>query len=89
MNIPYDFKVITASPLETILKEMKSCDHGLIIIQGEFIAIWNEDQVNNGLCSQAISRLNHPFLVINKSMEGALSYPDFNSKFLNYEFIEP
>lgn len=59
---------------------MKSRDHDLIILQGEFIAIWKEDQVNDGLCSQAISRLNHPILVINKSMEFALSYPDFNSK---------
>jgi len=89
MNIPYDFKVITASPLEPVLGEMKRHDPDLIVLQGEFIAIWKEDQENGGLCSQAISKLNHPFLVINKSMQGALSYPDFNSKFLNYEFIEP
>jgi len=48
--------VITASPLETVAKKMKSRDHYLIILQGEFIAICKEDQMNNGLCSQAISK---------------------------------
>ena len=80
MNIPYDFEVITTSPLETVLKKMKSRDHGVIVLQGEFIKIWREDQVNDGLCSQAISKLSRPILVINKSMEGSLSYPEFDSK---------
>jgi hypothetical protein len=82
MNIPYDLKVITASPLETVLNEVKCRDHGLIILQGEFIKIWEEDRGNHGPCSQAINRLNRPILVINKSNENSLSYPDFDSKIL-------
>ncbi len=56
MDIPYNFKVITASPLETVLNEMEGGDQDLIILQGEFLKIWKGDQVNYGLCSQAIDQ---------------------------------
>lgn len=81
MDIPYSFKVITASPLETFLGEVKG-NYDLIILQGEFLKIWREDRVNQGPCSQAINRSKCFVLVINKSKEISLFYPDFNSKIL-------
>ena len=81
MDIPYSFKMITASPLETFLREVEG-SYDLIILQGEFLKIWREDRVNHGPCSQAINRSKCFVLVINKSKESSLSYPDFNSKIL-------
>jgi len=80
MDIPHNFKVITASPLETVLNEMEGGDQDLIILQGEFLKMWIKDQVNYGLCSQTIYRSNCPILAINKSDEDSLSYPHFDSE---------
>lgn len=79
-DIPYNFKVITAFPWETVFNEMEGGNQDLIILQGEFLKMWREDQVNYGLCSQAIYRLNCPVLVINKSDEDLISYPHFDSQ---------
>jgi hypothetical protein len=80
MDIPYDFKVITVPPWKMVFNEIKDGMHDLIILHGEFLKMWREDQVNYGLCSQAIYRLNCPVLVINKSDEDLISYPHFDSQ---------
>jgi nucleotide-binding universal stress UspA family protein len=79
MEIPYSFKVITASPWETILNEAEKGDQDLIILQGEFLKIWRQDTLDYGLCSHAIYRLSCPILLINQTEEASLSHL-FNSE---------
>jgi hypothetical protein len=74
MDIPYSFKVITASPWEIILNEIEKGDQDMIILQGEFLKILREDTLNYGLCSHAIYKLNCPILLINQTEEASLSH---------------
>lgn len=78
MSIPYNFKVVTANPWEAVLNEVEGGNYDLIILQGEFLKMWNMDGANYGLCAQSIHRINCPVLVINNSHEDSLSYPDFD-----------
>jgi hypothetical protein len=73
MDIPYKFKVITGPPWQAVLTEVKCGDQDLIILQGKFLKIWREDTLDDGLCFQAIFRLNCPILMINPSEETLLS----------------
>jgi hypothetical protein len=74
MDIPYSFKVITASPWEIILNEIEKGDQDMIILQGEFLKILREDTLDYGLCSHAIYKLNCPILLINQTEEASLSH---------------
>ena len=73
LDIPYKFKVITGPPWQTVLTKVECGDQDLIILQGAFLKIWREDTLDDGLCFQAIFRLNCPILMINESKENLLS----------------
>jgi len=76
MDIPYDFEVITIPPWEMVFNEIKDGVHHLVILQGEFLKMWRKDGANCGLCSDVISKLKCPILVINSEEE--TSCPTFN-----------
>jgi hypothetical protein len=65
MDIPYDFEVITIPPWEMVFNEIKDGIRHLVILQGEFLKMWRKDEASCGLCSDVISRLKCPILVIN------------------------
>lgn len=69
MDIPYDFEVITIPPWEMVFNEIKNGVHHLVILQGEFLKMWRKDEANCGLCSDVISKLKCPILVINSDEE--------------------
>lgn len=69
MDIPYDFKVITIPPWETVFHEMKDGVHDLIIIPGEFLQMWRKEEANCALCSDAISKSKCSILVIHSNEE--------------------
>jgi hypothetical protein len=73
MNIPYDLKVIEVPPWKMILEEMQDEVSDLIILQGEFLKRWGKEEANCALCSEAISQLRCPILVINSSEDTPLT----------------
>ncbi|MEI9476490.1 MAG: hypothetical protein WCO26_07935 [Deltaproteobacteria bacterium] len=73
MGIPRDSKVITVPPWETVFNEVKEGVQDLIILQGEFLETWREDERNYGLCSHTLYHSSCPLFVINPSGKTSLS----------------
>jgi len=69
IDIPYDFKIIAVPPWQMIFEEMKDGDHDFIILQGEFLRKWRNEKANCALCSEMISKLRCPILIINSEEE--------------------
>jgi len=69
MDIPCSLQLITSPAWKEILDEMKSGDQDLIILQGQFLKMWNESPRDFGLCTHAIFRPKCPVLVINQPGE--------------------
>ena len=69
MDIPYDFKIIAVPPWQMIFEEMKGGDQDFIILQGEFLRKWRKEKANCALCSEMISNLRCPILMINSDEE--------------------
>ena len=69
MDIPCSLKLITSPAWEEILDEMERGDQDLIILQGQFLKMWNESPRDFGLCTHAIFRPKCPVLVINQPEE--------------------
>jgi len=67
MDIPHDLKVVEVPPWKMILEEMQDGVSDLIILQGEFLKRWRKEGANCALCSEAISKLKCPILVVNSS----------------------
>jgi len=71
MDIPYERKLITVPPWETIFDEMREEVQDLIILQNELLEKWRKGKANCALCSEVLSRSRCPILVINSS-EGTM-----------------
>ena len=71
MDIPYDFKVIAIPPWQMIFEEVKGGDYDLIILQGEFLKNWRKQEANCALCSEVISKLRCPVLIIHSDEEAS------------------
>lgn len=77
-GIPHHFQVI-ASPWQTILDEMKVEEQDLIILQGEFIKICSENNLNWESHPQTIFEPKCPILIINESEKISSPFHLFNS----------
>jgi hypothetical protein len=66
MDIPCRLQFVTAPDWERILDEIKNGDQDLIILQGQFLRIWNESHENLGRCAHAIYRPKCPVWVVNQ-----------------------
>ena len=69
MDIPCSLRLMTSPAWKEILDEMESGDQDLIILQGQFLKMWNESPGDFGLCAHAIFRPKCPVLVINQPEE--------------------
>jgi len=69
MDIPCSLRLMTSPAWKEILDEMESGDQDLIILQGQFLKMWNESPRDFGLCTHAIFRPKCPVLVINQPEE--------------------
>ena len=72
MDIPCRFQFVTAPDWQQILDEIKNGDQNLIILQGQFLRIWNESYENLGLRTHAFYRPKCPVWVINQYKETTL-----------------
>jgi hypothetical protein len=69
MDIPCSLQHITSPVWKEILDEMENGDQDLIILQGQFLKMWNEGPRDFGLYTHAIFRPKCPVLVINQPGE--------------------
>jgi hypothetical protein len=69
MDIPCNLQLMTLPDWKEILEEMENGDQDLIILQGQFLKMWNESPRDFGLCTHAIYRPKCPVLVINQPGE--------------------
>lgn len=79
MDIPHHFEILTLLPFQTILDEMKVEEQDLIILQGEFIKICSENNLNWESHPQAIFEPKCPILIINESEKISSPFHLFNS----------
>ncbi len=68
MDIPCILQLVTSPSWMEIFGEMKSGDQDLIILQGQFLKMWNESSRDFG-CAHAVFTPNCPVLVINQPGE--------------------
>jgi len=66
MDIPCSLQFVTSPAWKKILDEMENGDQDLIILQGQFLKMWNESPRDFGLCTHAIFRPKCPVLAINQ-----------------------
>jgi hypothetical protein len=69
MDIAYAVKVIVVPPWEMIFEEIKDEVPDLMILQGEFFKKWRKNKTSCTLCSDLISQLKCPMLVVNQPEE--------------------
>jgi hypothetical protein len=69
MDIPCSLQLMTLPAWKEILEEMETGDQDLIILQGQFLKMWNESPGDFGLYTHAIYRPKCPVLVINRPEE--------------------
>jgi hypothetical protein len=69
MDISCNLQLMTLPDWKEILEEMENGDQDLIILQGQFLKMWNESPRDFGLCTHAIYRPKCPVLVINQPGE--------------------
>ncbi len=67
MDIPYEPKVITVPPWEIVFYEMneEAKDQNLIILHSDLLDKWKKDKTNFALCSDTLTKLKCPILVVN------------------------
>jgi len=78
-GIPHHFQVIADPLWQTILDEMKVEEQDLIILQGEFIKICSENNLNWESHPQAILEPKCPILIINELEKISSPFHLFNS----------
>jgi len=66
MDIPCRFQFVTAPDWERIFDEIKNGDQDLVLLQGQFLRIWDKSHENFGLCTHAIYGLKCPVWVVNQ-----------------------
>jgi hypothetical protein len=69
LNIPYDFDFITMPAWQEIVDEIENGDQDLIILQGEFLEMLKEGQMDHELRTRMIYRLNCPVLEISPAKD--------------------
>jgi hypothetical protein len=69
MDIPCSLQLITSPVWKEILGEMENGEQDLVILQGQFLKMWDENPRDFGLCTHALYRPKCPVLVINQPGE--------------------
>jgi len=69
MDIPYDSKVIIVPPWEMVFYEMSDEAKDLIILHGDLLKKWKKNKASCALCSDALSKVGCPILVVNSSQD--------------------
>jgi len=64
MDIPCRFQFVTAPDWERIFDEIKNGDQDLVLLQGQFLRIWDKSHENFGLCAHASYELRCPVWVV-------------------------
>jgi hypothetical protein len=73
MNIPFDDAVIPVPPWMMVFDQIKDGAHDLIVLQGEFLKMWKKEDTHCAICSDSVSKLKCPILVIH-SNENTVHY---------------
>jgi len=67
MNIPYELKVIIASPWNTVLDEIRDGNHDLLMLQGEFLDSWKQYAARGCPYREMINRSERLVMTIESS----------------------